>query len=130
MVPRALFATLLLSALAAPAALAAPPDPFLGAWESVDAADGSNQTLHFGGGGATRRVGLHDDFASGCTAAPQGAVARGDGSLASATTIEVAFDVRCQKTGDRIEAVVTFTYDPVSNTLEDDLAPPTTWFRP
>lgn len=107
-----------------------PPDPFRGAWTSVDAADGSDQTLHFGGGGSTRRASLRDRFASSCPLPPQGAVAKGEGVITSPATIEVTFTVRCQRTGDTTVAEVTFTHEPASNTLTDDLAPPTTWFRP
>jgi hypothetical protein len=48
-------------------AAAAAPDPFKGTWYSVDPFDGSNQTLHVGGGpGSSYHVRYYDDGASVC----------------------------------------------------------------
>ncbi len=47
------------------------PDPFTGAWKSIDDPPGpigdlSNQTAAFGGGGATSQMHLVDDYATVC----------------------------------------------------------------
>lgn len=107
---------------------ASPSDPFRGAWRSVDAVDGSNQHMSFGGAGATRVVRLFDDAATACDGVP--ATAQGPGTI-SGSSIEVEFVVDCAGTQPDPEGnpfTITFTHDPVDDTLSE--ANGTIWNRP
>ncbi|HEX9890898.1 MAG TPA: hypothetical protein VGB28_02405 [Actinomycetota bacterium] len=115
---------LALSVALGPSAGAAPPDPFHGAWKSIDT-DGSNQNLSFGGGGTTRQVRLFDDFASGCGGGI--ATARGIGTVAG-DSLDVTLSVRCANGTFIPDTPVTFTYDGGTDTLDDSFG--VTWNRP
>jgi hypothetical protein len=105
--------------------------PFTGAWTSVDAVDGSSQTLSIGGG-ATPRVALYDDGASSCDPSLSVA-ARGSGNATSVSSTElvVPLNVYCLDGPAYLQGTfeITFTYDPATDTLEDSVIPSTTWHR-
>jgi hypothetical protein len=105
---------------------AAPPDPFTGAWRSIDN-DGSNQTLAFGGAGTSRNVFLFDDGASACgwPDVLVSATLRGSGSIVD-NTLTVDLDGTCHPGGQGIGAIVEFTV--VNDTLVDSFG--VTWYRP
>jgi hypothetical protein len=120
----------LLVGLTAFSAGAAPLDPFLGVWESVDL-DDSNQRLSFGGGGATRHVSFRDDNATGgvCESGEGWFMARGTGEVDGDTISVVLTNARCEdRTTVTDEFHVEFVHDPATNTLSDDSG--VTWFRP
>ena len=118
---------LTLAALGATSVLAAPSDPFKGSWRSIDA-DGSNQSLAFGGNGATRMVTLRDDNATtpACGGGP--AVGRGVGEV-DGDTIGGTFSLRCAS-GAVFDADFEFTYDQATNTLTDSFGGGVVWTRP
>lgn len=105
--------------------------PFTGSWTSADAVDGSSQFLSIGGG-PSPRVTLYDRGASTCddslTVAARGT---GQATSVSATQLVVPIDLYCLDSPSyyHLTVTVTFTYDPVTETLQDSLDPPTTWHR-
>lgn len=111
-------------------ALAAPPDPFKGQWQSIDAVDGSQQKLIFGGGGSTRNATLRDAGATVCgfPEVDASTVAHGRGTIAGAN-ISVDWNGRCQPTGDTWSATVEYTYHAATNTLTENIST-TVWTRP
>lgn len=93
-------------------------NPFVGAWESTDVADGSHQTMTIAADGTQVSVGYHDDKASVCGGRQfQGS---GTGSI-SGTQFTVVLKGNClqplQPTGD---ATLTFTYNASRDTLSDN----------
>jgi len=117
---------LVLATIAGPAAVASPPDPFLGAYESIDGFDGSNQRIAFGGHGDTRRVTLFDDDATGACADGGPAWATGIGEV-SGDEITVTFDLVCAS-GESFVAELVFT-DLGDGTLTDSGPGNTIWYR-
>jgi hypothetical protein len=105
---------------------AASPDPFKGAWQSIDN-DGSDQTLSFGGGGDTRRVRLFDDGASACGWPDLNVSANLSGTgVIDGVELTVDLSGRCSPGGDPIGAEVTF--EAVGATLVDSFG--VIWHRP
>jgi hypothetical protein len=105
---------------------AAAPNPFRGAWHSVDV-DGSNQTLRIGGGpGSSYHVHYFDDGATVCGLDPvtgdflYAAFARGV-LAGSGYTIAGDLPVYCLAHPRYLYATAPFgyTYDPGTNTLTD-----------
>jgi hypothetical protein len=116
---------LLAGGLLATGVVAAPADPFKGAWVSIDVVDDSNQRLTFGGGGDTRRITLRDQDATvACGGGP--AIVRGTGTI-SGDSITGNLSIRCANGNEAADAVVTFTYNSGTNTLADNFG--TTWTR-
>jgi hypothetical protein len=125
----AVFAAALVGAAMAPAAVASPPDPFLGAYQSVDGFDGSNQTVSFGGHGDTRRVTLFDDNATGGLCPEAGpAWATGIGEVSGDTLTIPEFEVVCAS-GETAVLPFSFT-DEGDGTLTDSGPGGTIWHRP
>ncbi|MGH2653172.1 MAG: hypothetical protein ACRDHV_02335 [Actinomycetota bacterium] len=121
----------LLLGLGAWPAGAAPADPFLGVWESVDI-DGSNQRLSFGGGGTTKQVNFRDDNATGgiCESGGGWFMARGTGEVDGDTISGVweSENIRCQdRTNVTDDVDFEFVHDPETDTLSDPSG--VTWFR-
>ena len=95
---------------------AAPPDPFVGAWQGIDAGDDSLLSLTISGG--SHRAVLRDTSVSvGC---PPGtpAVATGAGMVSPATVITLDFEVLCLADRSRFDFPgYTLTHQAVSDTL-------------
>jgi len=91
---------------------AAPKDPFIGAWESIDI-DGSYQRLSIGGNGPYH-LAYFDDYATACGGGHATAIGSGtvDGYDLHAEQL-----VRCLKQHSTFEFESTFTYDPATDTL-------------
>jgi hypothetical protein len=121
---RPLFVALLLLALPAAGAAAAPSDPFRGSWVSIDVVDASSQRLSFGGNGATRMIVLRDKDA---TVACGGgfALVKGEGTIAG-DTISGTLTVTCANGSPSFDVAASFTH--VSGTLVDGFG--STWERP
>lgn len=122
----------LLLGLSGLSAAAAPADPFVGLWKSVDT-DGSDQTLTFSGPDDATRVRLFDQHATGGACDPAGpATLEGTGEVsADGTTIVVTFDsLVCPQGEELLELpiAVTFVHDPETDTLTDDFG--VVWHRP
>lgn len=106
-------------------ASAAAPNPFLGAWESIDL-DGSYQVLMLGGDpGDLVGVRYHDYGASVCGVDGEGepiyqAFGMGSGSR-SGDTLTVSFDLRCMAAPPYYQGTHAFeyTYDAGSDTITD-----------
>jgi len=121
-------ASLLMAAVLVVGAAAA-PDPFKGTWYSVDIFDGSNQTLHIGGGpGNSYHVRYYDDGASVCETPrpPYGGpwlyAASASGTLeASDFVLSGNLPVYCLAHPRHLYANGDFryTYDSVGDTLTD-----------
>lgn len=112
-------------------ATAASTSPFAGAWESLDAGDGSYQTLNVYGSGArgTHATRLHDTVASqACNDQP--ANAQGPG-VVTGVTMTVRFTITCPGSGkppiNGQVGPIVYTYDPGSGTMTDDSG--TLWNR-
>ena len=106
-------------------ATAAPPDPFVGVWTSVDAVDGSDQIVAFGGSGDTRRITLRDTDATEACATGGPAVVRGTGTVVG-DTLSGDLLVHCADGSPSFTVEVTFTHS--AGTLDDGFG--TTWHRP
>ena len=91
---------------------AAPKDPFVGAWESIDL-DGSYQQLSIGGNGPYH-LAYFDDYASTCGGGH--ATAIGTGTV-DGYDLDAELLVRCLKQHSTFESEPTFTYDPATDTL-------------
>ena len=124
--PLATAASLLLTLILVGTAAAAQPAPFLGTWYSTDT-DGSNQTLHIGGGpGNVFRVAYFDDGATVCGFDEEGnfltgATARG-WLGAPGLTLLGYLPVYCQFAPPTLyspAAYMELTYDPGTDTFTD-----------
>jgi hypothetical protein len=119
-------ASSLLIAAALVVGAAAAPDPFKGTWYSVDT-DGSNQTLHVGGGpGGTYHVRYHDDGATVCGVDPVTDVilyaASGSGALTSAGNVlsgDVALYCFASPRLFYGNVTLTYSYNAGTDTLTD-----------
>jgi hypothetical protein len=102
---------------------AAPKDPFIGAWESIDV-DGSHQRVSIGGGGAgIYHLAYFDDYATLCGGGQ--ATAIGSGS-ADGYDLHAEVLVRCLSQHFILgSSQFMFTYDPATDTLESWV----TWYR-
>ena len=116
--------TIIIVAVTAVGAFAAPPDPFVGRWESTDI-DGSYQVMTIGGG--PHRISYHDFGATVCGLDPvtgdflYGATARGSGTV-SGTDYSGAWDVWCLSHPTTLIFTglgFQFTYNAASDTLTD-----------
>ncbi len=121
---------LLVSILSVQSALAQ-RDPFIGAWTSIDLADGSSQRLTIGGGpGGTYHFTYRDDGASLCGVDPANGAplyaANATGTLvASGNTLSGDRLIYClAKPHVFLENFpLNLTYDPVADTLSDPMDP-------
>ncbi len=121
---------LLVSILFVQSALAK-PDPFIGAWTSIDNADGSSQRLTIGGGpGNTYHFSYRDDGASLCGTDPVSGdplyAANATGTLvASGNTLSGDRQIYCLAKPHYLlgNFPLSLTYDPVTDTLFDPLDP-------
>jgi hypothetical protein len=106
---------------------AAPPNPFVGAWESTDV-DGSHQTLAIGGSAQASHVHLFDDAASVCNP-PLQRPAEGSGvGQVSGSDLTVTLTVYCLQPHEFfVTREVIYTYDSASNTLTDSFG--VVWHR-
>lgn len=107
-----------LFALAAVAA--GPPHPFTGHWEGTDPVDGSSIAVSIGGG-PEPSVTLRDDDATMACETGGRAIVRGAGLVEGDTLFVEAFTVRCADGTPPFTVTATFTHDPVTGTLTDDL---------
>ena len=91
---------------------AAPKDPFVGAWESIDL-DGSHQRLSIGGN-EPYHLAYFDDYASVCGDGHATAIGTGtvDGYDLHADSL-----ARCLKEHSTFGFESTLTYDPATDTL-------------
>lgn len=102
----------------------APADPFSGRWSTLDI-DGSQMTIVFDGGGASRSVAWSDFRATYCAGDRQ--VAEGSGTLDGAS-IHVTMTGACAGKPGGAPIEITYTFDAASGTLQsgnDNL----TWAR-
>jgi hypothetical protein len=109
---------------------AAPPSsPFKGMWESTDN-DGSSQTLliKLKGKSGKAKLFLYDDGASVCGLDANGEpiyAARGKGNgLVSPTTLDARLRIKCLSVPPTFPGFtpMTYTYDPITDTLTDSTA--------
>jgi hypothetical protein len=125
---------LLVSALMVTSVLAA-TDPFIGAWESIDNADGSYQVMHIGGGpGDSHQVSFRDFGASICDDPPfSGALefaATARGNLThSGDSLSGTLPLYCHTSPTVFwgNAFFDITYNPGDDTLTDSFG--VTWSR-
>jgi len=114
---------------------------FVGSWEAIDVVDGSYEKLVISGGrDGTHRVMVHDSGCSGCSGDISdlsiSCTAKGTGTSVG-NILTTNLTVRCMGCPScGINGVVvwpTFTYDPNTDTLEDDIGsdsiPGATWYR-
>lgn len=102
---------------------AGPPDPFKGRWVGTDPVDGSTQQVSFGGTGDTRNVQVHDDDA---TVACEGG---GSATIRATGTVTVPGEelfvegatIKCPNGEDVEDVNITFTFDPDTGELTDDI---------
>jgi hypothetical protein len=130
---RLLFATLLAVMVVSTAvAVASPPNPFLGPYQSTDSADSSNQFLALGGPDHAKRVTLFDDYGTVCETdgdgTGSGVIATGIGEVTD-DTLTVTFSLHCFNGKDVGDAEIDFT-DEGDGTLSDSGSPGTVWERP
>lgn len=120
MIPR--FIATVCTALLAFALLGAgPPDPFSGAWEGTDVVDESSLRLSLGGGGETRSVSLFDDDATVACDTGGPATARGTGVIDGNDLVVDEFVIRCADGTPTFVVEASFTYDPSTDTLIDNV---------
>jgi len=101
--------------------------PFMGAWESIDNYDGSDQVMAIGGGAGRHHVTLYDDRATlACKETEGPATAIGFGSV-DGDELDVVGLVRCPSEQETYEWYTTFTYHPSDDTLTDPVG--STWYR-
>jgi hypothetical protein len=102
--------------VAATVVVAAPADPFTGAWTATDPDDGSPLKTQISAPDAAgrRHVVLIDQFASACDAP---ATAIGFGTV-SGTTLTASVDVRCGRA--ILDSDAPFTWELVGDTLVGD----------
>ncbi len=112
-------------------ASASTADPFVGAWESYDAGDGSYQILNVRGSGTGGMHGVRfvDTVASeACAGGPAGV--QGSGSV-SGRRMTFSFTISCPGFGKGpttgLVGPIVFTYHPGSDTLTDGSG--TVWSR-
>jgi hypothetical protein len=110
-------------------------DPFIGRWHSIDAFDGSHQTMNIGGADGHFRVTLYDDGASVCgvdesdqpiyAAFVTGLLSENE----AGDTLSGDVNVRCMSTPPSVQGPYAVEFDYVSgnDTLQDGFG--TTWYR-
>ncbi len=114
-------------AFALASAVSAAPDPFVGAWKSIDI-DGSSQTLGVGGGpGSSHHMQLFDDLATSCGTPFSSATVQGTGTEAG-NTLTVTYSVNCHNGNTIGDKTITYTFDPGTTTLTDSVG--VVWSRP
>ena len=108
-------------------------DSWIGAWESIDLVDGSNQRLTVSGGQhITYKITYYDDSGSMCGGDPF--IGIGEGTIIEENLVEVEMLFRCLSRPVQIKGPYIFSleYDVSTDTLlqwEDGCGPYAIWHR-
>ena len=123
--PAVLFLVIILMVFSVSLAGAGGSNPFKGHWVGTDSFDGSTLNLTIAGNPAgPLKLTWTESYFTLCEGTA--GIGKGTGTQAGANTLDAEIDFTCFTTGTTLHHVLTFTYDPVSDTLTDGTD---TWYR-